>query len=317
MEDRKFYVYEWYITNTDEVFYVGKGTGNRFKQTNGRNYFFQCMYKSHECNVRKIYENLTEKEAFEKEIETIKYYRENTNYRLTNQTDGGEGSSGWKPSDEFKQKQSEIHKQQWEDESFRVRMLLIRQDENGVYKSDEFRNKISKIVKGSNNPNYQNYWSDEQKEYLRQKQKNNPLYKDERNPNAKKIICVETGEVFDCIKFAKEKYSIKSDASITVALKNPIRTAGRVHWVNYSDDFLDNNYRFNYLVSVLKKSDTSKSLICLDDLSLYNSKTDLAKELNVTVSKITWQLNKEGKFTYKNKTYILIKNYEVALCSDI
>lgn len=316
MEERKFYVYEWYIVDTEEVFYVGKGTGNRFKQIKGRNYFFQCMYKTHECNVRKIYENLTEKEAFEKEIETIKYYRENTNYRLTNQTDGGEGSVGWKPSDEFKKKQSKIHKQQWEDESFRARMLSIRQDENGVYKSDEFRNKISEIVKGSNNPNYQNYWSEEQKEYLRQKQKNNPLYKDDANPNAKKIICLETGEIFDCIKFAKEKYNIKSDGSIAVALKNPIRTAGGVHWTYYSEDFLNDNYRFDYLISVLKKNSTNKSLICLDDFSLYNSKTDLAKHLNITVSKITWQLNKEQKFTYKNKTYILIKNYEVALCSD-
>lgn len=316
MEDRRFYVYEWYIKDTDEVFYVGKGTSDRYKKIYGRNYFFQCMYKTHNCDVRKIYENLTEEEAFKKEIETIKYYKENTNYRLTNQTDGGEGSSGWQPSEEFKQKQSEIHKLQWEDRDFREKMLSIRQDANGVYKSDEFRNKISEMVKGSNNPNYQNYWSEEQKEHLRQKQKNNPLYKDETNPNAKRVICVETGEIFDCIKFAKEKYDIKSDGSITVALKNPIRTAGKVHWVYYSDNFLDDNYRLNYLINILKKNNTNKSLICLDDLSLYNSKTDLAKCLNITVGKITWQLNKEQKFTYKNKTYILIKNYEVALCSD-
>lgn len=280
MEDRRFYVYEWYIVDTNEVFYVGKGTGDRYKRLGGRNYFFQCMYNTHNCNVRKIYEHLTENEAFEKEIETIKFYRENTNYRLTNQTDGGEGVSGWIPT-------------------------------------DEFRNKISKMVKGSNNPNYQNYWSYEQKESLRQKQKCNPLYIGESNPNAKRIICVETGEVFNCIKFAKEKYNIKSDASITVALKNPTRTAGGMHWVNYSNDFLDSDYRFAYLVDILKKNETSESLICLDDLSLYNSKTDLARRLNVTVSKITWQLNKENKFTYKNKTYISIKNYEVALYSDV
>lgn len=250
MEDRRFYVYEWYIVDTNEVFYIGKGTGDRYKRLKGRNYFFQCMYDSHNCNVRKIYENLTEAEAFEKEIETIKYYKENTNYILTNQTDGGEGISGW-------------------------------------IATDEFRSKISELVKGSNNPNYQNYWSEEQKEYLRQKQKNNPLYRNENNPNAKKIICVETGEIFNCIKYAKEKYDIKSDGSITVALKNPIRTAGGVHWVNYSDNFLNNNYRFNYLINILKKNSTNKSIICLDDFSLYNSKTELAKYLNVTVSKIT------------------------------
>ena len=27
----KFYVYEWYNINTKEVFYVGKGSGKRYK----------------------------------------------------------------------------------------------------------------------------------------------------------------------------------------------------------------------------------------------------------------------------------------------
>lgn len=317
MDDKRFYVYEWYIIETNEVFYVGKGTGNRYKQIKGRNRYFQCMFNSHNCNVRKIKDELTEIDAFNLEIETIKYYRENTDYRLTNQTDGGEGTSGWVPSEDFRHKQSEIHKHQWEENEFRTKMLSIRQDESGVYKSDEFRNKISELVGGSNNPNYHNYWSNEQKEYLRQKQKNNPLYTGETNPNAKRVICVETGEVFNCIKFAKERYNIKSDGSITVALKNPIRTAGGVHWVDYSDDFLDANYRFNYLICVLKQSDTNQAIICLDDLSLYQSKTILAKHLNVTVSKINWQLQKNQKFIYKGKTYILVKNYEVALYSDI
>lgn len=69
-----------------------------------------------------------------------------------------------------------------------------------------------------------------QKENLRQKQKNNPIYYNENNPNAKRIMCVETGEIFNCIKYAKEKYHIKSDGSLTVALKNPNRTAAKLHW---------------------------------------------------------------------------------------
>jgi hypothetical protein len=31
---------------------------------------------------------------------------------------------------------------------------------------------------------------------------------------------------------AKEKYGIKSDGSLTVALKNPNRTAAKLHWIN-------------------------------------------------------------------------------------
>ena len=245
-DERKFYVYEWYVVDTNEVFYVGKGCGNRLNRISCRNKFFQDIYKSHKSKARKIYENLTEKEAFEKEIETIKYYKENTNYRLTNQTNGGEGTAGWVPSKEFCDKQSSIHKSQWRDEKYRKKMIQIRNDKNGSYKSQEFRDKISKLVKGKNNPNYNNHWSDKQKEVLRIKQQNNPLYR-----------------------------------------KN----------------------RFNHLVKSLKENPHIKPLICLEDLTIYHSKTELAKKLNITTTKITWFLEKNNKFIYNNKTYILLKNF--------
>ena len=309
MDERKYYVYEWYIVNTNEVFYVGKGKGNRYRQTKGRNYFFQCMYNTRNCDVRKIYENLSEEEAFQKEIETIKYYKECTDYRLTNQTDGGDGTSGWIAPQEFKDKQSLIQKQQWQDKDFRQKMLDIRNREDSPYKSKEFRDKISKLVQGENNPNYNNSWTTEQRQKLREKQQRNPLYKDETNPNAEKIICIETGEVFECVKFAKEKYKIKTDGSITVALKNKIRTAGGMHWVEYSEEFLDEEYRRNYLIEALKENKHIAPIICLEDLKLYVSKTELANKLNITTTKITWQLNKTNKFVYQNKTYILLENF--------
>lgn len=90
----KYYVYEWYILETDEVFYVGKGCRRRAGNIVSRNKFFKDMYYSHKCKYRKVYNNLTEQQAYEKEIELIKFYRENTSYRLTNICDGGEGSDG-------------------------------------------------------------------------------------------------------------------------------------------------------------------------------------------------------------------------------
>ena len=87
---RKFYVYEWYIVDTNEVIYVGKGTGNRYKQTN-RNKMFNDFYQSHNCDVRFVYIDLNEDEAFYLEHLTIMYYLQNTNFRLTNQNTGGCG----------------------------------------------------------------------------------------------------------------------------------------------------------------------------------------------------------------------------------
>ena len=92
MQRNDYYVYEWFIVETGEVFYVGKGCNNRCYQTNRRNKMFNDFYNTHNTDVRKVFTNLTEQEAFNKEIELIKHYRNNTSFRLTNQTDGGDGA---------------------------------------------------------------------------------------------------------------------------------------------------------------------------------------------------------------------------------
>lgn len=65
--EQKFYVYEWYNTDTNEVFYVGKGCGNRYKNKKKRNNDFIDYVQNNNVNVRIIKDNLTESEAFEYE----------------------------------------------------------------------------------------------------------------------------------------------------------------------------------------------------------------------------------------------------------
>lgn len=315
-ENRDYYVYIWYIKNTNEIFYVGKGKGKRYKDLSSRNKFFKDMYNSHDCDVKKIYENLTEEEAFNKEAETIKWYRENTNYRLTNQTDGGEGTSGWVPPQDFRDKQSKIHKEQWQDEEFKQKMIAIRTDENGPYKSQEFRDKISQLVQGENNPNYNHCWTEEMKQHLSQVRKTNGLSADENNPKATRVICLETGEVFNCIKYAMQKYNIKTDGSMTVALKNPMRTAGGKHWVLYAEKYLDDNYRLNYLIDVCLLNPKVTPVICIEDKVVFSNASTLAKYLKVTEAYVRYHLNKEGFVNQNHKRYIKLseyKKYEVAV----
>ena len=87
--ERRYYVYLWKIKDTGEVFYVGKGTGNRYKTRKRENSFFMKMLNSHDCEPIIYKDNLTEEEAFELEKETIAYYR-TTGCRLTNVLDGGQ-----------------------------------------------------------------------------------------------------------------------------------------------------------------------------------------------------------------------------------
>lgn len=65
MSENKYYVYEYFIKPTDEIFYVGKGCGDRYKTTKGRNKFFSDMYNSHECGVRIIAKDFPKKKPID------------------------------------------------------------------------------------------------------------------------------------------------------------------------------------------------------------------------------------------------------------
>lgn len=225
-----YYIYEWYIVPTNEVFYVGKGKGKRYKTTSKRNKFFTDMYNTHECAVRIIQDNLTEKDAFELEKYWIKHYRENTNYRLTNITDGGDGASGYNPPEDVRQRMSIASKTKWQNEEWKEEIIRRRHLPESTYQSQEFKDKISSLVTGEKNPNYQNYWSQEQKDYMSNLVKSDGRYVRGKNPKAKRIRCVETNEEFECIVDACEKYNIKCPASITICLKNENRTAKGLHF---------------------------------------------------------------------------------------
>lgn len=47
-----FYVYEWFIVDTGEVFYVGKGSGKRATSMKDRNYLFKEIRRNHDCDYR-------------------------------------------------------------------------------------------------------------------------------------------------------------------------------------------------------------------------------------------------------------------------
>jgi hypothetical protein len=87
--ENQYYVYEWYFIDTGKPFYVGKGKGRRFKETRDRSEVFRNYIKKYKCASRIIISGLTEREAYEKEIETISVYR-NQGINLINKTPGGD-----------------------------------------------------------------------------------------------------------------------------------------------------------------------------------------------------------------------------------
>jgi uncharacterized protein YxeA len=71
----EFYVYAWKFRDTGNVFYVGKGKGRRYKETKDRNDKFIKYVNKFDCHVEKLAENLSESDAYQKEIELIAYYK--------------------------------------------------------------------------------------------------------------------------------------------------------------------------------------------------------------------------------------------------
>ena len=152
----RFYVYLFMREDFFSPYYVGKGTGKRWRMTNGR----VVPSPPDKSRIIKIKDNLTEEESKELEKKLILFWgrKDLGTGVLHNRTDGGDGTSGWIPS------------QEWRDEISK-------------------RNKGK--MKGKNNPNFGNRWTDEMKRNLSEKRKGWKMNEEQRrltgqnNPNTK------------------------------------------------------------------------------------------------------------------------------------
>lgn len=99
-----------HYTPQGRLFYIGKGSEKRAHSKAGRNdYWKKVVAKYGEPDVEVLANWGTETEAFSHEILLINCFKE-LGHKLCNLSNGGEGPSGLKHSDEFKQKISNLHK---------------------------------------------------------------------------------------------------------------------------------------------------------------------------------------------------------------
>jgi hypothetical protein len=180
MANKIYYVYVL-KTSINEVFYVGKGSGdrmykhikiaqgksrNRDKNPKLYNKISHILKNGGYVITEPIAQFRNEKDCFNHEIQTIKKYGiEN----LCNLTTGGEGTSGYLLSEETKQKMSNAKKKYWSERKNNPRIV-----------SDETRKKISESKRGEKNPSY---WkgkklSDEVKQKMSNAKKNT-IFSDE------------------------------------------------------------------------------------------------------------------------------------------
>ena len=133
---KDFYVYI-YLRENGTPYYVGKGKGNRAYNKD------KMVGLPSNDRIKIVLQNLTEEQAFSNERDFIAYYGRldiNTGI-LENRTDGGEGSTGFRHTEEWKKK-------------LRTESNFVTNNP-GKNKSEETLRKIrQKSIELHNDPNY-------------------------------------------------------------------------------------------------------------------------------------------------------------------
>lgn len=215
MESKNFYVYEWYNIDDNTVFYVGKGTAQRYKVLSGRNKYFMHYYHKYNCDVRKVIENLTEAEAFQKECELIAFYQKQ-NQCFCNLTNGGEGVSGYKHTDKAKKRISETHKGK-NNSQFGI-SLKERLDD----RYEEFIKQRAINSLGKKNPNYGN--NTLHNKYLNDKQLSKEKQSRSGEQNGRAVVIELYDEswnfiqrfnyIGECAKYLSDNYGFSNNAEV-------------------------------------------------------------------------------------------------------
>ena len=118
-----FYVYEWFVKESGEVFYVGKGTKNRYK-VKKHNKFFNDFITRYECESRIIKAFDNEQDAFAYEFERVNELKARGQCVCNIYQGGLGGTTSW-----------------WTDE------MRVNYSKNNVMKSEKQRKRMSE-----NNP---------------------------------------------------------------------------------------------------------------------------------------------------------------------
>ena len=169
-----YYTYA-YLREDKTPYYIGKGNGNRI-------YSKQKYIKPPKDKSRIIYlkQNLTEEEAFRHEIYMIDVFgrKDLGTGILHNRTNGGEGTSGWVPSEETRKRISEANKNPSEEtrrkksDANKGKTLSeehkrkIGEVGKGKIISEEHKKKLSEAQKGEKNHNYGKTASEESRKKM-------------------------------------------------------------------------------------------------------------------------------------------------------
>lgn len=211
----EFYTYCHIRKDTGKIFYIGKGSKNRYKDKNHRSKWWKNISNKTEIECVILAHWNTEQEAFDHEKFLISCVPD-----LCNLTDGGEGVSGFKRSKESREKRSAIAKQWHRDNPEMAKIWSknrrvppvsdlhkerLRKLREGVPLSQETKQKISKASVGKKKPDkFGRIISESMKESWE-----DPLFREKQKAGIIKargrpVIDIISGTIFQTVTAAVE-----------------------------------------------------------------------------------------------------------------
>lgn len=200
-----YYVYEHIRLDTNQVFYVGKGKGNRSTRHYGRNKHWHNIVNKCGFEVRYIAKDIDEELSLLVEQERIDQLRR-FGVELCNYTNGGEGVSGLKHSLESRQKMRES----------RLKYEI----------SEEAKKNLSKALKGRK---LSKEWIEKIAKANTGKVRSEKQRKDMALIKSKKVLCIDENKEFINAIEAGKHYKIAPSCIRRVCLGER-KTAKKMRW---------------------------------------------------------------------------------------
>lgn len=143
-----YYVYEWIIDDTNEVFYVGKGILSRTTELTGRNKRFLHIVSTNKCSSRIVKCFTDEDAAYQYEIERIEYWK-NKGQASANIAMGGRFGNTLKymTDEELLQFKTKVGRKTLETNQDEQYFEKWKQKMSDINKQPEHRKKVSESTK--------------------------------------------------------------------------------------------------------------------------------------------------------------------------
>ncbi len=209
--------------------YLSKNSKGEYKQRK----FAYAILKYGWDNFRTVIlkEHLTLEEANYYEAFYIEQFQTiNSDYGYNIKL-GGNNSS---PSKETREKMKEARKN-WSQEAHKH----CSDAQKGKKLSKETKEKISEAVSGEKHPRYRKHPSEETKEKIRETNKIKSTFV-KNNPRKRKVVCVETREIFESCKEAQQYFCPTATDGLKVS--ESCRKGRKVRAIN--------NFHFKYLEDI-------------------------------------------------------------------